>query len=99
MDSFRCFSRRAIVGDFKDAGPHMYCLEALRVWHQRMGDLGLWEHRDPKRAYTALSAQSLRTMAQRYNAEYIVVERGRGMGSAPLYENAEFAVHAAGVGT
>lgn len=96
LDSFRCFSRRAIVGDFKDAGPHMYCVKTLHRWHQRMAELGLWEHGDPKRAYAALSALRLRAAARQYAASYVVVERGRAMGSKPLYQNAEFAVHAAG---
>ncbi len=73
-DSFRCFSRRPIVCDYKDAGPYMYDLAALKEWNRRMTDLGLWKYRDPEKAYKALSLSRLRAAARRWGAAYVVME-------------------------
>ncbi len=73
-DSFRCFSMRPIVADFKDAGPHMYCMSALREWNKRMTSMGLCKHRDPAKAYKALSAARLRSIARRWGASYVVAD-------------------------
>jgi len=96
LDSFRCFSQRPIVGDFKDAGPHMYSLQTLSEWDRRMTDMGLWKRGDPKRAYIGLSAYLLRLIALKYGAQYVVVEKEHSVAGEPLYKNQQFAVYSVG---
>ena len=83
-DSFRCRSRRAIVCDYKDAGPHMYCVGALKAWDQRMSDMGLWSCGAPQQAYAALGWDRLRTIARKYSAGYVIAERELAGAPAPL---------------
>jgi hypothetical protein len=89
-DSFRLVAERAIVVDFKTFG------DALE-WRQRMDDLsggrslalGEAYYTQLREAYTQLSPEQFASLGQKYNAQYVVVERSQ----APLgdftvvYEN------------
>lgn len=93
LDGFRCFSRRAIVGDFKDAGPHMYNVAALNRWYELMDELGVWLSGDPEFSYKIEPMEGLQRIAKKRSAAYVVIGRREVMPPCALYDNGAFAVY------
>ena len=88
-EAFRVFSRRAVVGEWKDGTQQFFSDPFTWEWKKRMADLG-----GDSRAYDGYDTDKIRDLASRYGASYVVRDSEAPLDFAKLYENSEFAVYA-----
>ncbi len=88
-EGFRVFSRRAVVGEWKDGTQQFFSDPFTWQWKQRMADLG-----GDSQAYDGYDTARIREIASRYGAGYVVRDSGAPLDLDKLYENSEFAVYA-----
>jgi len=96
LQGFRCFSERAIVGDYKDGAPHVYNPSSLFEWWARMQDMQV----EPKgwscdaSAFRRFDEAKMQWLCCKYGASYAVVRSEHRLAWPKLYGNEEYGVYA-----
>jgi len=88
-EGFRVFSRRAVVGEWKDGTQQFFSDPFTWEWKKRMADLGGDSH-----GYDGYDATRIRELADRYGATFAVRDAEAPLPFEKLHENSEFAVYA-----
>jgi hypothetical protein len=88
-EGFRLFSRRAVVGEWKDGTQQFFSDSFTWEWKRRMTDLG-----GDSRGYDGYDTEKIKGLANRYGASYVVRDSEAPLLLEKLYENSEFAVYA-----
>lgn len=97
LQGFRCFSERAIVGDYKDGAPHMYNPRSFFEWWRRMQDMQVTPHGwfCGDSAFQGFEEEKMAWLCREYGASYVVVRSQHRLAWPKLYENARYAVYQA----
>lgn len=99
LQSFRLMAERAIVVDFKT---FPFKDQAILEWRDRIADLaggrdlslGYSWHSQLRGAYLSMNREQFVELARKYDADYIVVERGQDLGFPLVYRNESFHLYA-----
>ncbi len=95
LQGFRCFSERAIVGDYKDGAPHMYNPPSFLEWWRRMEEMEVephgWSCSDS--AFQQFSEEKMAWLCREYGATYAVVRSEHSLSWRRLYDNGTYAVY------
>jgi hypothetical protein len=89
LQSFRVFSERGAVAEWKDGTQQFFDTEYSFEWWERITDLG----KEDKAFYENLSKERLLELCKKYNASYIVFPTTKKLDLPFVYENNEFRVY------
>lgn len=98
LSSFRLYSERPIVVDWKDGGAGFYAPNYFEQWWERMKDIGIRSNmRDvpaQKIVYNSMSEDKIRYLFNKYDASYIVFEKREDIsGFNQVFGNNYFVVY------
>ena len=102
MKEFRVYSERSIVSHVIDGATTLHNpLNISKEWVQRMTDLcggefnckswGCWGY--CAKGYNSLQENDFKKIAQKYNADYVVIEKPRKFNFKEVYENEKYVVY------
>jgi hypothetical protein len=91
LTGFRIFSKRPIVGEWKDGTQQYFDEHYTYEWWKRMQDMGI-ETGGPK-AFNKLGKAAYLELAHKYGAGYLVLRSKRALALPKAYDNGQFAVY------
>ena len=86
--SFRIFSERGMVGDWKDGTQQYFHTAYSYDWWERMQDLG-----GGGRQFDNFNKDQILSVANKYGASYLVFPKSKKLDLTKVYENQEFTVY------
>jgi len=81
---FRSYSKRSIVGDWKDGAPGIFSRRYALKWYARMQSLG---------NYPKFQEEDFLKAAKKYEADFVVTRKGHKLDFEKVYENSGFLVY------
>ena len=97
LESFRLYSERPILADWKDGGAGFFSPNFLKIWWGRMEELGIsrqnYSDTYQRQAYNSLTPAKAAELLKKYNAKYIIFEKQPQHDLMKKYENDYFTVY------
>lgn len=97
LDGFRVWSKRNIVGDYKDGTIGLFSSEFAEKWWLIMRDYGLmrsiYSDSNQKEIFSKFEEKKFKELAGKYKADYLVIEKEKKLDLPCIYENNYFKVY------
>lgn len=89
LQSFRVFSERGVVADWKDGTQQYFDIQYSYIWWERINDLG----KNDKNYYDNLPEDQLLKLCKKYDATHIVFPTVKVLDLPLAHENKEFRIY------
>ena len=89
LESFRVFSERSTVAEWKDGTQQYFKTEYSYVWWERINDLG----KINKEFYSNLTSEQFLKLCKKYGASYVVFPAAKTLELPYIYENKEYRIY------